>query len=139
MVSGNSQGGAGKESYYDRTPISRTISYGASNIAPHAAVVRATFTVPTAKKLKVMSAYCSIMRKTVATTVGKASNEVYTAGEPIVPQVHLINTIGNQEHDAVGEASVLLAAQTVEIDTADASIGGTIDYWSALIMLEFDV
>jgi len=124
--------------WYDRNPISQSISYVAGNVAPHSATTRATYTVPTGKKALIGGTQNLIRRATVAGTVGEVLVEFIMPGLMVLIDIHENNTVGSQSKREISPNSLLLEGDLVQIETIDESTGGTMDYWLYMTVTEID-
>jgi len=128
--------------WYDRNPITKTIGYYATNVAPHSATVRATYTVPTGKKAFLDLISLVLERVTVATTVGLCTIVVrYNEGTGnwlILNARFQDNAVRASKWNNQGESGVLQASDCVDIFTSDNSTGGEMLYSACVKITEFD-
>lgn len=134
---------ASRPDWYDRNPVARANSFASVGIAPHADVVRWTYTVPTGKKFNLQMFASLVQRATAAAPVGTAYNILrYTpsggAVGGLIEAVNTSNTVGAGTSMAGGSAMIMLAGDVIDCDTADASTGGTQAYLGSMQGLEFD-
>jgi len=124
--------------WYDRNPSSASIYWRASNIAPHSLTTRATFTVPAGKKAFVSAAGAEVYRDGAPTTVGFAQVWIVVAANIQFSVTHRDATLGTPQRFATSLNAVLLAGQSAQILSADASTAGTMGYCTAIVIMEFD-
>lgn len=63
--------------YYDRNPTSFTLAFSQQTIAPHAATVRATYTVPTSRKAFIEISQCFLIFESVGDLVLGSAQSFY--------------------------------------------------------------
>ena len=129
--------------WYDRYPGHVLRHYGMLGVAPHGATARWTYTVPPGRKafLELLTAF--IHRATVATTPGLAYIYVFITpaaapGGTVMVALIRTNNIGDKDRGEVGHASILHAGDTVTAYSLDLSTDGTIDYFVAAKITEYD-
>lgn len=137
--------GGSRPAWYDRHPISKVQSYNGSDIAPHSATQRTTYTCPAGKKAIVELLALSIERVTVATTPlsamayviiapgGTGSNAILFARLEEVD-----NSLKDKDRAIAGSSIALNAGDILSSFTIDASTGGLISYNIGLKYTEFD-
>src|SRR5574341_10171 len=122
----------------DRNSIARVQNYDATAVAPHGLTTRWTYTVPTGKKAAVRSLWVAFIRQAVAAPAGEVWAIIGSgAGEPIW-LFQNDNTAGATKSAAIGNAFELVAGETINGQTADASTGGNHRYSITAYLLEFD-
>lgn len=132
-----------RPAFYDRNPIGRAASFESAAGAPHADTARWSYTNPAAKKCAVSHLTAFMQRVSAAAPVGLARSYItYTpsggaAVEILMAEINL-NTIEPGALLACGSQMVLFPGDTLIGRTADASTGGTINYGSAFMGVEFD-
>jgi hypothetical protein len=125
--------------YYDRNPLTASLSFIGSALGPHAQTTRATYTVPSTKKAMLTHATLLIERQVVATTVGQALNNTSVNGPTTFMAGIGTNTVGDRDMAAPGSQLVILAGQVVNALTSDVSTGGQVNYLIAVGIQEFDL
>ena len=127
--------------WHDRNPSQAAFNYG-NTVAPHANTQRWTYTVPAARKCMIEVLMARALRVTVAAPVGRAGGFVYLSNvtnNPALIDVALINnTVGAIDARNLGGSVTLLAGNTIEAWTSDASTGGTVEWAMMMKGLEFD-
>jgi len=123
--------------WYDREPIDRTIGYSGSGIAPHTATVRASYTVPTGKKVFVGGLFSAVRRATAATTLGLVMVYANWQAALCYFRYHINNTVDSLDQGNHTIGAVLLEGQVMQLMTWDTSTGGTIDYRMGVVLTEF--
>ena len=124
--------------WYDRNPQIQRQRYLHDGLAPHAATLRFSYTVPTGKKAYINMLLVALLRVTAATTVGEAKGYFIIEGSESL-MVHLWGNAVNDGRELVGGAGALLSAgEVITAYTGDASEGGTIMYFLSLLAVEFD-
>jgi len=129
--------------WYDRNPASTVSGWGGTNVAPHAATTRASYTVPSGKKALLEFLKVWVRRTTAATTAGnpKATWYVYPAGAGFVDLLRaeiFTNGVGDKDIAYAFAALVLCTGDELRLISIDDSTGGTMDYWSAAKLTQFD-
>ncbi len=134
--------GGTRGNYFDRTPTQNPLSVSLSNVAPTPDTVRATYTVPAARKALVSSLFVSFVRITSATTPAEVHHRVLFTpsggGGKITLEVVLqTNNVGDRASEALSPQAVLLAGDLIEFHTFDLSTGGTVSYSGGALITEF--
>jgi len=131
--------------YYDRNPISQTINYDASAVAPHADTVRGTYTVPSGKKAYLETVWLHTLVATVAAPAGLKRTRILlviaTGGTSTLDDAVLAaveNTAGNKEHVSYQGSLLMMVSDVLELHTEDGGTGGTVDHRMAAKFVEFD-
>jgi len=129
----------------ERNALDVSIAYNAGGVAPHGATVRATYTVPTARKAAVQNVSSRVRITTVATTPGIRDAYVYYVISAVnyyivMPMLgNQDNLVSNHSEGYVGVGSVLPVGSAVSIATYDGSTGGQCEYNISVKMTEYDV
>ena len=120
---------AGTRSFWhDRNATTITTSITAALVAPHAATVRASYTVPASRRLVFGNISNSVIRDGVATTAGMVAAWINLAGVETVVLTHLSNVLGASNRADVGAGTIIQAGTVVQSVTADPSTLGTMRY-----------
>lgn len=127
-----------RAAWYDRNPTTVTLIYSTRNVAPHASTSRGSYTVPQGKKAFVSNIYIELLRSAAATTVGVAYALVQTLYTGLLVVSHEKNAVGDREWADRAADGLVGAGNSLEIRTADASTGGTIDYVVIVEVTAFD-
>lgn len=141
----------GAESYkpralwYDRNPIARLSTYGASGVAPHALTTRWTYTVPTGKKYYCQFSTVAVLRVTAATVAALARAAIeYDLGGAgsTVGSLNVADTFSNAvdggREFTAGSSGVFVAGDIVRGQTVDNSTDGTMLLRSIMQGIEFN-
>ena len=123
--------------WYDRNPLSKNPSYEGS-VGPHAAVDRASYTVPTGKKFLLENSMVHMDRDVEATTPGWAGVEILARDAVLIYATIRTNVVGDKAKMNVGRSVIMRAGEVVRISSFDLSTGGTIRYDSSFHGIEFD-
>ena len=124
--------------WYDRNPQPVDEVYIFDGVAPHAATVRFTYTVPTGKKFFLENAFAQVNRYTAAGTAGVAKGLVQARGAEVIQAKIQTNNVGDKDSMNVGRSVIALADEVVRGLTADGSTDGTVDYAIGFHGIEFD-
>ncbi len=132
-----------RDTFADRNGTTQTIFYQASGVAPHTLTTRSTYTVPAGKKSQVTRIRLAHIRSTVATTVGKVQAllsyvPAVAAGLNLALVQAIATTVGAGDELNSVAFDVLLAGDTIRLQTVDASTGGAIDYDLGVVLIEYD-
>jgi len=129
--------------WYDRNPYHRFQSYHGEDVAPHVQTTRWSYTVPYGKKAFVESAFVYVERATAAGTARLAQSQIEI--QPFGQSTNYLllvalrtNTVGDHDHEAMGNGPILLVGDAVGGYTVDTSTGGTVDYTMDAKITEFD-
>ncbi len=128
---------------YDRAPVTKALIGAAGALAPHGAVTRFTYTVPTARKCVIEQLYAFQMRPTAAAPVGIwqiSLNYLPSGGGggAIVLLDNLDNTIGAKQLAVATPAAIAFAGDIISGQDSDASTGGTTEVNYFFKGTEFD-
>jgi|SRR5882672_2815812 len=135
---------SGRPAYYDRNPIARTIVFiSMIPLVPHGNTIRSTYTVPAGRKAMLESAYARVRRITVAGTNGTPLGEVkYNVGGATATRIASggvgTNVALAENSGQVGTVGIMVATDTVTLETQDDSVTGDADYRLAGKIFEFD-
>jgi len=128
--------------YFGRNPIFINKGYGTWGLAPHGDTTRASYTVPTGRKAVLTAAFVHLIRVTAPAPAGEAAIYVYViynGGSSYYLLQDVFNTgAGQQASLTHGGMIFLVAADSVELHTLDASTGGTMAYRGHFNLVEFD-
>jgi len=132
-----------RPAWYDRNPIQQVDYYTGQTVAPHGVTIRCTYTVPAQKKAIVESLQVNLVRRATATTAGVAGAYAMLTpnggtAEEILDSHIFANTIGDKDGQAQQGALTLLEGDKLDLKTYDGSTGGTVDYFVAFKLTEFD-
>ena len=130
--------------YYDRAPLPQLLNFSAFALGPHAATVRASYTVPSGKRAYIELARSFIRRNTAATAVSEVRgtinlNSTDALTNTLVHTEFLDNATTARHDQVVGVSGLLVAADVVRILTQDAGTGGTCSYYLTAKAVEFTV
>jgi len=123
--------------WYDRNASQAGIAYGATNVAPHVITSRASYTVPSGKKAFITAVQLDVRRRVAATTLGTVLARLNLAGGTGFVALHENNTVDSRRSIETSIGSILLAGQTIELQTQDISTGGAMDYTLSVVIVEF--
>ena len=114
--------------------------YEGYSIGPHASTVRASYTVPASRLALQASINLLMMRKTAATTAGKAKVGIYesAAASYTANIFEITNTVGAPKYSHRGWGQVFPAGKILRVETGDASTNGTYDYDLDMEHMVFD-
>jgi len=132
----------GRPAWYDRNPVSKVYYYSVTQ-DPHTLIERFSYTCPANKKAMVEVMSCRVERRTAATTASTAM-AVFNftpsggTGYYILKSVIYSNGVGDKEYTALGTTLMMFAGDKIQAMDYDASTGGTVDYYHALKITEFD-
>jgi hypothetical protein len=133
---------SGRPAYYDRNPTLPNQRFGQNAVAPHGLTTRFTYTVPSARKAFLGALYAHVFRVTAGAPVGLVVCTVtHTNGANIANLVDFAftdNTLLAQRQVAYGSSDVMVAGDTLVLQTSDGSTGGTVDYRIDSKITEFD-
>jgi len=143
MVRVGTPSAVARPAWYDRNPISRIDHYWGLTVAPHALTTRLTYTVPAGKKAILEALQVRCIRRTAATTVGLVYAVAYItpsgASEKELLDCYLFtNNVGDKDGQALQGTVTLFAGDVLGLKTYDGSTGGTVDYFLAYKLTEFD-
>jgi hypothetical protein len=124
--------------YYDRNPAIQHVIYAATGVAPHGGTSRATYTVPSGKKAIVEAAHVAVTRQTAAAPVGLISFRLTIAGANLGSLYYMRNAVGDYEQLTDLTGGLFPAGTAFDLDTTDASTGGTCAYHGGVKIMEFD-
>lgn len=131
-----------RNAYYDRTPTFLTKRYEATLIAPHVQAVRWTYTVPANKRAVLQEAHIFIVRSGVAIGADYAEAQLSIQSGGIFSRfIHVAfidNTGGKAFYTDTQTTIYLDTGQIMQAITADASNGGTLDYYVNAFIMEYD-
>lgn len=137
-----------RPAYYDRGAANTLLAYTATAVAPHAATVRATYTVPTGKRAYIDSARVEIINQTPAAGGGIAFLTVNlnsaTEGTNVMCG-HIQDRVGGTwatgfwVSQVVGAIGLIVAGDTVRIISSDGAATGNANYRAFSKIAEFDV
>ena len=132
-----------RPAWYDRNAASRADTYTGQQLAPHALTTRLTYTVPAGKKAIVELLQVKCVRRTAATTVGLvyAYATITPSGgseKEILDSYLFGNAVGDKDGQALQGTLVLCTGDVINMKTYDGSTGGTVDYFLAYKVTEFD-
>lgn len=122
----------------DRNPVDVSFTYNADGVAPHAAVVRSTYTVPATRKATIFYINAQVVRATAAAPVGDVRAFVRINGFICSYPRLLTNVVGDTSRVSVGTSVLLLANDVVDLWTEDTSTGGTVHYQGTVRVTRFD-
>lgn len=141
----NNSGATAREAYYDRNPLTIALSSQVAATVPHSATVRETYTVPAGRKAYLESVQCSIVRRTAATAAGRpmAYCALIPSGQgsstPLQAFLDLSQNVAADRQDLTLSSSMQLGAgDRIDLATLDDSTGGTVAYFLAAKLTEFD-
>ena len=123
--------------WYDRNPQSKNLNFEGS-VGPHAAVDRASYTVPTGKKFFLENSLVHLDRDVVATTPGWASVRTFARDDLAIYASIRSNAVGDKAAMNIARSLIMRAGEAVRINSFDLSTGGTIRYDCAFHGIEFD-
>lgn len=131
----------GRQAVYDRSPANQALQYQGAAVAPHGLTNRWTRTVPAGLRAQVQLVSGQIMRVTAAAPVGQVQMLVSVVCSGNTAQVLMLqmltNTAGDQQHAEFGGEILLAPGDTVACATQDASTGGTVNYNTGALSVEF--
>lgn len=109
------------------------LSYIAAGVAPHAATIRATYTVPAGRAAIVEIAQASIIRDAAPAPASIASGRVrylpsFGGTLWLCEAVIFDAAVGARDVSAVGLTLYMAAGDTIDLETFDGSTGGTVRY-----------
>lgn len=128
---------------WDRNPQAIRQSAAIPNLAPHAATIRWSYTVPTGRKAILNHIFLMLMRASAPTTNGRVQGLIRitpSGGSALtVLSLHLFpGNVGEVSVASSAPQTLLSAGDTVDYLTADGSTGGGVDYVGAALLTEFD-
>ena len=123
---------------YDRNPSVASANFLSTAVGPHGSTVRATYTVPTARKAQVTCATVVVIRRTAATTPGTTFGVVNVGAAQFAIAWFTDNALNVQYTDKHETSGVIAATNTAVITTQDSSAAGTIDFAILFSIAEFD-
>jgi hypothetical protein len=134
---------SGRPNYFDRNPIDASLISLQPGLAPHGDANRVSYTVPSNRKALVAAIIHNVKRVTVAGTPGEydAWVPLMTGGATVVSRMHLreiANTANTYFRDRAAINEVKKAGDTIEIHDQDASVTGTVDFMTSVLVTEFD-
>ena len=135
--------GGPRLAWYDRNPASKANHYG-QTLAPHTPVTRLSYTVPSGKKAMVEVLQTGVKRITVATT--PESPTCYWTLTPnggakkwiLGARIDMLNIVGDSDDRGIGTTLPLFAGDALDGDTGDTSTEGTVFFFLAYKLTEFD-
>lgn len=131
---------AGKYHYLDRLSGAGLVAQIDTSDIPHAPTIRIQFTGPANRLIKVDGVFLETRRLTAATTAGLTrfwyevgvTGNIYIARIAFVDNtVDVFRTLQEQQPQFLPEGS------EVRIKSADASTGGTVNYFGSVIIQTF--
>ncbi len=129
--------------YYDRAAANKTLQFFSSAIAPHGLTVRATYTVPTGKKAYVDHYMLQHIRTTAQAALSFADTYLrYTPSGGALTYIghtFIFNLSVGATDRIVGSGTGFMATgDVIDIATSDSGATGSIDYYMAVKIFEFD-
>ncbi len=128
--------------FYDRNTLIRALAYQNSALAPHGITVRATYTVPAAKKAVITQIDFTWGRQTAAAPVGDVFLQATVTVNGVTAEIAGLyvrdNTLFNWKNQNVPAQIWLNAGDIINLSTFDGSTGGTGYYVLGLVYVEFD-
>ena len=129
--------------WYDRNAITVFKRYVATDVAPHAATERWSYTVPKGRKAFVEYLAASAVRITIAGPHGlvTACIDLGIAGasaESVMAAQVMTNEIGDKDRVNIGHSLTLEGGDVLTSSTTDLSTGGTMAYRTIAKIIEFD-
>jgi hypothetical protein len=132
-----------RPAWHDRNPSQQLLWYTVNGAAPHSAIDRWTYTVPTGKKAMLEALDGLICILTAATTAGR--RKIYVrltksgGGSADIMNLQIsTNGVGDVQTKTLGTSLLMLQGDTITGFTADESVGGTVDYRLMAKLTEFD-
>ncbi len=137
-----SAGSRQRPNWWDRNPIQQSCE-DTRVAAPHGATTRATYTVPAGKLAFLEACGVQIVRRTAASSVGRAECQLLQLNPDssrgiALYAVLLNNDLGAHHEVDMGQAGIMLPGAQISIVTEDASTGGLLDYSAFAKLVEFD-
>jgi hypothetical protein len=124
--------------YYDRAPTNTALNFQSNAIAPAGTTVRATYTVPTARKAIITGGSCGVRRRTAATTPAYPNVQLAAPSGFLAQLSTGSNAIDQGADITIASGQVALAGQAIAFQTTDSSTAGTVDFYGVCAILEFD-
>jgi len=111
-----------------------TIEYIATGVSPHSGTTRASYTIPSEYRGRVLGIYIRLSRATAASAAGWVHGLVaYTpyggTQRSVVGQAHNNNAVGYTLYHNTVCGLMMHPGDVIAIQTADGSTGGTCDYY----------
>lgn len=124
----------------DRNASVVSVNTGLLTLSPHADTIQSSYTVPSGKKAIILSVVVWVRRVTAPTASGDVTVNITFSGLGPIAYFHdqLPNVRDSYSLTQYGQIS-MDTSQAVEVHTADASTGGTVEYLASLYILEYDV
>jgi hypothetical protein len=129
--------------WWDRNPITNSIQYVATGVAPHGATQRASYTVPAGKKAYVDMVLLTVRRDLAAGAAALAA--AYATYTPsggtetrLFQQGDFQNTVNAGQQATITQFGFLGVGDAVKLYTLDASTGGTYTYLIGAKITEYD-
>jgi len=143
MVRVGTPSAVARPAWHDRNPASTVSGWGGSGVAPHSVTTRASYTVPSGKKALLEFLKAWVRRTAAATTAGnpKTTWYVYPAGGGTVDLLRaeiFTNGVGDKDITYAFAALVLCTGDELRQTSSDDSTAGTMDYWGAAKLTQFD-
>src|SRR5947208_14968700 len=133
------QAAGSRQEYYDRNvAVNPTSAYSAAAVGPHATTQRINYTTPTATKTFLSIVSMVQLRTTVATTVGKTRIYMQIAGVIVFLAQTFNIAVATTDKSQQTLNHLMVAGNSVQIVTDDASVGGAVDYDGAILGFEFN-
>lgn len=122
----------------DRSPLIIGGNGVSTNIAPHGAVTRWTYTVPIGRKARVSTAWMRWRRVTAAAPPGIVQINIQVTSSMLGDIRTTKNAVDDGESMVFSGATYLPSSGNILQTDQDASTGGTADYGSAFSGVEYD-
>lgn len=121
---------AARPQFYDRNPVPKSQLFSGAGIAPHADVIRWSYTVPVGKKAWVDGCTVYVIRDAAATAVNSCFCGIqYTPSGGAISRLNVcyqvVNTVGDQIHNSLTQIGALMPGDLIQADDSDISTGGT--------------
>jgi hypothetical protein len=103
--------------------------FAAGAVAPHTSTVRVSLAVPAGSRGVLLSATLLLMRDAASTTAGLVEVQLRIPTVDLIAALtEITGAVGTPRQVQVGRGDVVGGGQTLEIVTADASVGGSYLY-----------
>lgn len=132
-----------RPAHYDRNPRVVTMGHQGAGIAPHTTTIRTTYTVPAGKKTFIESASAFLVRDVVAGTPGRSRaymDVTPSGGSGVIVAYAAIHqgTLGDASRSASSPLGTMFPGDVLRILSTDAAVGGSCEYASHAMLVEFD-
>jgi hypothetical protein len=137
-------GAFSRADYRDRNYSDVSLRYSATGVSPHGVTGRGSKTITTGKAGMAEAVFLALRRNAVAAPVGKVW--AYVSYTPSGGSSDVLAFCSLPETNLVGDLAVVEltlakkfgAGDALSIQTTDAGTGGSVDYYTAVFLSEYD-